>query len=62
MLPERFLAIYEAECGDQIEMWNCKVPRVFFPCDDCNEAHYYYSTKIVHYSWSWDKIVEDESL
>lgn len=57
-LPLKFVAHYEAECGDSIEMWNCKFPKVKFYCEDCREAHSYFFVYLEHRVWEWD-IVQD---
>lgn len=40
--PSRFVAHYEAdECDSSYELWNCKVPRIYLPCDECDQRHYH---------------------
>lgn len=62
MAPKRFIAIYECvECGDeQYEMENCYVPYIRLYCDTCHEVTHFTSIKMVHRSFDWDYVEEDE--
>lgn len=59
--PKQFIAVYECEyCRSEIEMWNCLVPYTTFFCEDCGVVRMFISTKMIHRSWEWDYIEEDE--
>lgn len=55
-LPLKFVAHYEAECGDSYELWNFKSERLKLFCDDCRETHSYKFIYLEHKVWSWDQV------
>jgi hypothetical protein len=58
-LPREFIVVYEAECGEQYEMYNCYLPLIPLFCEECQETHYFRSSKIIHKSWEWDYVEDD---
>lgn len=59
-LPIEFIAVYTCEvCGEEYDMYNCRVPYVMLWCDECSNITRYLSDKVIHMSWEWDYIEED---
>lgn len=60
MRPKYFLAVYECEdCAEEIEMENCYVPYITLPCEECGERKRFFSQKMIHKSWEWDRVEFD---
>lgn len=55
-LPLKFVAHYEAECGDSFEMFNFKSPSIKILCEDCGEIHSYKFIYLEHRVWEWDQV------
>lgn len=54
--PLKFVAHYEADCGEAYELWNVHVPRLFLPCDECGEKQYFHFKYLEHRIMEWDYI------
>ena len=61
-LPEKFKVVYSAGCGEEYDMYNILVPRIFLPCDECEESHYFYADWVEHLAWEWDEVIDDEPV
>lgn len=57
-IPLKFLAHYEADCGDSYELINFKLPSLKLYCEDCREFHRYKFVYLEHRVWEWKRVEE----
>lgn len=52
----KFVAHYEAECGEAFELWNFRMPHITLLCDECRETHIFKFKYLEHRVIEWDRI------